>query len=157
MNAINPGLLDYLRSDTRIHFLSGKRSLFRRNLFLIDALAIFTAFLLAYALRFGFNLSAFDFGVSLFQSLFVLLIYLGFEAMFKAFAGLPKSTVFQNILGVLLSATMSLTVLWLIVILGPEHDWFQKWIQIPKSVLFIHYLFSIVLLILIRLCCKTRT
>jgi FlaA1/EpsC-like NDP-sugar epimerase len=156
MNTVNPGLRDYLRSETRVPFLFKKRTLLRPYLFLFDALVVFAAFLLAYALRFDFNLSSFDFGVFLLQSLLVLLVYLGSEAVFKSFAGLSNSTVFQNIIGVLMSATLSLAVLWFIVFLVPEQGWFQKWVNIPKSILVIHYFLSIVLLILIRLCCRTK-
>lgn len=156
MNTVSPGLLEYLRSGTRIHFLFKRRSILRRYLFLFDALVIFAAFLLAYALRFGSNLSTYVLGVCLMQSVLVLLVYLGFEVLLKAFAGLPKPTLLQNIAGVLMSATLSLAVLWLFVFFGPENDWFQKWLHIPVSILFIHYLLSIVLLVLIRLCYRTK-
>jgi predicted small integral membrane protein len=86
----------------------------------------------------------------------VLLVYLGFETIFKAFAGLPKPTVFQNIVGIIMSATLSLAVLWFIVFFIPDGGWFGKWAHIPVSILVIHYVFSMVLLILIRLCCRTK-
>ncbi len=156
MNAADPGLIDYLRSGTKIHFLFKKHKLLRRNLLLFDAFVVFAAFLLAYSLRFAFDLNTLIIGHCLLQSVFVLLVYLGFEALFKAFAGLPKPTVFQNIVGVLISATMSLAFIWLFVFLIPENGWLRSWANIPLSILLIHYLFSIVLLILIRLCCKTK-
>lgn len=156
MDKSSPGLIDYLRSGTRIQFLFRRRTILRPYLFLFDAMVVFAAFLLAYALRFGFELSSIGLGLCLLQSLPVLFIYLGFEAAFKSFAGLPKPTVFQNIVGVIMSATASLAVLWLIALFSPDEGWFGPWSRIPASILVLHYLLSMFFLILIRLCCRTK-
>ncbi len=96
MNPADPGLINYLRSGKKIHFLFNKHVILRRTLLFFDAFAVFAAFLLAYGLRFAFDLKTFAIGYCLRQSVLVLLVYLGFEVIFKSFAGLPKSTVFQN-------------------------------------------------------------
>ena len=48
MKAINPGLIDYLRSGSKLKFSFSKGSVPRRLIFLFDAFTIIAAFLFAY-------------------------------------------------------------------------------------------------------------
>lgn len=156
MKAISPGLLEYLRSDSKVRFLIKSSSLPRRYLILFDALVVFAAFLLAYALRYGFNLDGVNWGMAMKQAVLVLMVYLAFEAIFRSFAGISKHSIFQNFSRVLISATFSLAVLLLISFLASEWNWLQSWGYIPRSILIIHYFLALIFLSLIRILSKAK-
>ena len=156
MKAINPGLIEYLRSNSRVRILSNKHSLPRRLLFLMDGAAIFTAFLFAYFLRYNFDYSPILFGFALKQSLLSLIVYLAFEVIFRSFAGLENRTTIQDIFKVFISITCSIAVLVLITSLNSQLAWQFDFINIPRSILLIHYISVLILLSIFRMVFKAK-
>ena len=156
MKAINPGLIEYLRSSSKLKFSFNKRSIPRRLIILIDAFAIVAAFLFAYYMRFSFNLDSFILVVALKQSLLALIVYLAFEVLFRSFAGLTNRTTIQDILRVFISTTCSVAVLMLITFLSSHLAWQFELINIPRSILLIHYISVLILWSILRIVFKAK-
>ena len=156
MKAINPGLIEYLRSSSKLKFSFNKRSIPRRSIILIDAFAIVAAFLFAYYMRFSFNLDSFILVVALKQSLLALIVYLAFEVLFRSFAGLTNRTTIQDILRVFISTTCSVAVLMLITFLSSHLAWQFDLINIPRSILLIHYISVLILWSILRIVFKAK-
>ena len=156
MKAINPGLIEYLRSSSKLKFSFNKRSIPQRSIILIDAFAIVAAFLFAYYMRFSFNLDSFILVVALKQSLLALIVYLAFEVLFRSFAGLTNRTTIQDILRVFISTTCSVAVLMLITFLSSHLAWQFELINIPRSILLIHYISVLILWSILRIVFKAK-
>jgi len=156
MKAINPGLIEYLRSSSKLKFSFNKRSIPRSLIILIDAFAIVAAFLFAYYMRFSFNLDSFILVVALKQSLLALIVYLAFEVLFRSFAGLTNRTTIQDILRVFISTSCSVAVLMLITILSSHLAWQFELINIPRSILLIHYISVLILWSILRIVFKAK-
>ena len=156
MKAINPGLIEYLRSSSKLKFSFNKRSISRRLIILIDAFAIVAAFLFAYYMRFSFNLDSIILVVALKQSLLALIVYLAFEVLFRSFAGLTNRTTIQDILRVFISTTCSVAVLMLITFLSSHLAWQFELINIPRSILLIHYISVLILWSILRIVFKAK-
>jgi len=156
MKAINPGLIEYMRSSSKVSLLVNKRSLPRRLVILFDALAIVAAFLFAYYLRFGFTPGSFILVVALKQSLLALIVYGAFEVLLRSFAGLENRTTIQDIFKVFISITCSIAVLLLITSLNSQLAWQFDLINIPRSILLIHYISVLILLSIFRMVFKAK-
>lgn len=128
MKAKKTGLLEYQHSIPH-HFI-----------ILFDAFTIVATFLLAYFLRYSFKLDSFIFVLALKQSFLALVVYLVFELLFKSFAGHRIRTTYQNILRVVVSTTCSLAILMLITFLSSHLAWQIDLLNIPRSILLIHYI-----------------
>ena len=156
MKAINPGLIEYLRSSSKLKFSFNKRSIPRPLIILIDAFAIVAAFLFAYYMRFSFNLDSFILVVALKQSLLALIVYIAFEVLFRSFAGLANYKTNQDILRVFISTTCSVALLMLIKFLGSHLAWPFDLINIPGSILLIHYISVLILWTIFRILFKAK-
>lgn len=139
MKATNPGLIKSVRSIPR------------RLVIVFDAIAIVAAFLFTYYLRFSFNPDSFILVVALKQSLLALLVYLAFEAIFRSFAGFSNRTTIPDIVRVLISTTCSLALLMLITSLSSQLAWQPDMINIPRSILVLHYTSVLILLSIFRI------
>jgi len=142
---------DYLRIRARILFR--RYSLPRWLVFLFDGSSVFLTFIFAYLLRFNFELSAFDFGLAIQQSILVIGVYCGFELVFRSFAGLIRHTTIRDIFNVFVSTTSSLFVLTLFVVLSRHYGW-NEVLNIPLSIILIHYISLNALLFLFRILVK---
>jgi FlaA1/EpsC-like NDP-sugar epimerase len=156
MKTANPGLIEYLRSDSKLRFSSGAHPIPRRLFFLFDAFAVVAAFLLAYLLRYNFSLEPSIFVVALEQSLLALIVYLSFEVLFRSFAGISNHKTGQDILRVFISTTCSVAVLWLITLLSSKLGWQLDLLNAPRSILLIHYITVLVLWSLLRILFKAK-
>jgi len=151
MKAKNPGLTEYLHSSSKAKFSLNKHLIPRRVIILFDALAIIATFLFAYYLRYSFDLDSFIFVLALKQSFFAMIVYLVFELLFESFAGHTISTPFQNILWVLVSTTCSVAALMLITFLSSHFAWQIDLLNIPRSILLIHYISVFILCSILRI------
>ncbi len=125
----------------------------RWMVFISDNLAAFTAFIIAYLLRFNFELSAFDPSVALKQGLFVLIVYSVFSLIFFSYSGLIRRTTLADISLVFKVTAISSATILLISLLGRAYEWFII-TQIPVSILFIHYVTVTVSLLSFRILVK---
>ena len=144
MKTTNAGLIEYQRSIPRHLF------------FLFDAFVIVAAFLFAYYLRFSFSLDSFILVMALKQSLLALIVYLAFEVLFRSFAGLTNHRTIQDILKVFISTTCSVAVLMIITFLSSHLAWPFDLINIPRSILLIHYISVLILWSILRILFKLK-
>ena len=151
MNESEPTWMNDLRAKARVIF--HKYSLPRWMVFLVDGGTVFITFIFAYFLRFNFDLTAFDFGVVLRQSLIVLGAYCGFEIAFRSFAGLIRHTTIKDIFNVLIATTSSLLSLIFFIILSRRYGW-NEILNIPVSIILIHYISINALLFFFRILVK---
>ena len=139
MKAKNPGLIKY------------QHSIPHRFIFLIDAFVIVATFLFAYYMRYSFNLDSLIFVLALKQSFFALIVYFLFELIFKSFASHTIRTTLQNILWVLAATTCSVVILMLITFLSSQLAWQIDLLNIPRSILLIHYISVLILCSILRI------
>jgi FlaA1/EpsC-like NDP-sugar epimerase len=151
MKIIYDRWVQYFRSEGRRIF--HKYSLPRWMVFILDSGAIFLTFLFAYLLRFNFETSAVDFTVVFRQSLVVLSVYCLFEVFFKSFTGLIRHTTIRDIFNVLMATFSSVMILTAMSLLA---GFFGKSgiLNIPVSIILIHFVSISVFLFLIRISIK---
>jgi len=143
--------IEILFEYTRIIFK--KYSVPRWLVFIHDSVLVFITFLIAYLLRFNFDLTAFEFNLAIYHALLTLFVYSSFSLIIKSFSGLIRHTTIQDIFKVVSCNTYSLAVLISISLIGRNLNWNNIFI-FPLSILVIHYGILSVSLFLIRILIK---
>lgn len=140
-------------------FLENARIIFRKYsvprwiVFIHDSVLVFVTFLLAYLLRFNFDLTAFDHNLAIYHALLTLFVYCSFSLVTKSFSGLIRHTTIMDIFKVLSCNTYSLVVLISISLIARVLDWNNIFI-FPLSILVIQYGILSVILFLVRVLIK---
>lgn len=125
----------------------------RWMVFAFDSGAAFLTFLFAYVLRFNFEVGAFSLEMALKQSLLIVIIYGGFEIIFRPFAGLIRHTTIRDIFNVLIATTSAVAVLMIITLTSRVSVW-RDIFNIPGSILVIHYVTLNAILLISRISVK---
>jgi FlaA1/EpsC-like NDP-sugar epimerase len=128
-------------------------SLPRWLVLIIDISAVFLTFLIAYLLRFNFELHTFSIKHAIAQAILVCIVYLGFMLLFKSYSGLIRQTTVKDTFIIAVTDTTAIAALFLITILSREFN-FGKYFNIPLSILLIHYGAVTVALIFFRIFIK---
>jgi len=105
---------------------------------LMDTLSVFLVFLLAYLLRFNFDIHAVNFSLALNQSLIAVLVYTVFSVIFRSYAGLLRHTTLTDISLVFIVTLVSSSTLLGITLLSRSLNWGQT-LTIPISIILIHF------------------
>ncbi|MCF8390283.1 MAG: polysaccharide biosynthesis protein [Bacteroidales bacterium] len=121
--------------------------------FLIDNLAVFVAFILAYILRFNFNIAGFNHGIALNDALVALSVYVIFSLIFRSYSGLLRHTTLTDISLVFIVTSLSAAFLLLITFSLRIFDW-ETNLMIPISIILIHYVLITVVLFFVRVFVK---
>lgn len=121
--------------------------------FLSDILVVYSAFILAYLLRFNLVLEAVNFQLAMEQGLIVLAVYAIFSLIFHSYSGLLRHTTLTDITLVFLVTTISLLVLFAVVFIDKAIGW-EGILKIPMSILLIHYVLVTVALFFERVSIK---
>jgi FlaA1/EpsC-like NDP-sugar epimerase len=112
-------------------------SLPRWLVFLIDSGAVFFSFLIAYMLRYNFEVYTFDISTAFHQAFLVLVVYAVFILVFKSYAGMIRHTTIRDTYKIILANFSALTVLFLITFLSRKNQ-LGPLFNIPLSILLIH-------------------
>jgi FlaA1/EpsC-like NDP-sugar epimerase len=127
-----------------INILKGKivaifrnHSLPRWLVFLIDSGTVYFSFLIAYILRYNFEVYTFDIALALRQALIVLSVYAIFILVFQSYAGMIRHTTIRDTYKIVIANSCALAVLVFVTILTRNNDW-SKFFNIPISILVIH-------------------
>ena len=115
-----------------------RHSVPRWTVFLIDAGTVFLAFIIAYLLRFNFDLPEDREHIFLYQALIATSVYAGFSLVFRSYSGLIRHTTLTDITQVFVVTTCSAAVLVFFAFLGQWLHW-AGILAIPQSILLIHY------------------
>ncbi|HBE42673.1 MAG TPA: polysaccharide biosynthesis protein [Bacteroidales bacterium] len=136
MTMVYPAWIMNMRRKTLNFF--NRHSVPRWTVFLVDASVVFFAFIVAYVLRFNFDLPEDREHIFIYQALIATAVYAGFGLVFKSYSGLLRHTTLTDITLVFVVTTCSVIVL---VILSSLNQWL-RWVAIlaiPQSILLIHY------------------
>jgi FlaA1/EpsC-like NDP-sugar epimerase len=128
-------------------------SLPRWLVFIVDNLAVFFTFILAYLLRFNFVLSDFSVDLALRHALLALIVYASFALVFRSYSGLIRHTTVVDIFYVFIATTCSLFALLGITMISRIAGWSEIF-NIPLSITLIHYVTLTLLLFFIRIMIK---
>jgi FlaA1/EpsC-like NDP-sugar epimerase len=112
-------------------------SLPRWLVFLIDSGTVFFSFLIAYMLRYNFEVYTFDISTVWRQSYYVLVIYAVFILIFKSYAGMIRHTTIRDTYKIIIANSCSLVVLFAATLLSRRFEW-STLFNIPLSILLIH-------------------
>ncbi len=144
-------MIESLKS--RLIQLFKNHSLPRWLVLLIDMAAVYFAFLIAYMLRFNFEVYSFETSLAFKQAFIVLGAYTLFMLAFKSYSGMLRHSTLKDTYKLIFSNTAALIVLFLITLLSRQYEWRQLY-NIPLSILLIHYGAVTVFLIFFRIFVK---
>ena len=106
--------------------------------FTVDVSVVFTAFIIAYLLRFNFNLPEDREPIFIYQALIATSVYAGFCLIFKSYTGLIRHTTLTDVTLVFVVTTCSAATLVGLSAVANWSGWNQV-LAIPQSILLIHY------------------
>ena len=128
-------------------------SLPRWLVFLIDSGTVFFSFLIAYMLRYNFEVYTFDISTVWRQSYMVLVIYSLFFLIFKSYVGMIRHTTIRDTYKIIIANSCALAVLFVATILSRRLEW-STLFNIPLSILLIHFGAVTILLFFFRVFVK---
>jgi FlaA1/EpsC-like NDP-sugar epimerase len=151
MFEIYPKCLEFIRNKAKVLFQ--KYSLPRWMVFGLDNFAVFITFLIAYILRYNFVLSDFDLNNAINQAFITVIIYSVFSIVFRSYSGLIRHTTIIDIFIVFKATSFTLIVLLGLTLLSRKFGW-DKTLNIPISIVLIHYAAITLLLFVVRIIIK---
>jgi FlaA1/EpsC-like NDP-sugar epimerase len=119
----------------------------------LDNIAVFIVFLFAYLLRFDFVFADFNLNHAINQAFITVSIYAAFAVVFRSFSGLIRHTTIIDIFIVLMATSCSLVFLVALTIMSRMEGW-SKTLNIPLSILLIHYVTITLILFFVRILTK---
>jgi FlaA1/EpsC-like NDP-sugar epimerase len=128
-------------------------SLPRWLVFLIDSGTVFFSFLIAYMLRYNFEVSTLNISNVFRQSYLVLVVYVIFILVFKSYSGMIRHTTIRDTYKIIFTNFSALAVLSLVTFLARKNGW-SFLFNIPLSILLIHCGAVTILLFLFRVFVK---
>jgi FlaA1/EpsC-like NDP-sugar epimerase len=128
-------------------------SLPRWLVFLIDSGVVYFSFLIAYMLRYNFEVFTFDISSTFRQALLVLFVYAIFILIFKSYAGMIRHTTIRDTYKIIISNFSALAVLFLVTLMSRKYQWSSVF-NIPLSILLIHMGSVTILLFFFRVLVK---
>jgi FlaA1/EpsC-like NDP-sugar epimerase len=141
----------YVRERILIFF--SKYSVPRWMIFVTDNLAVFLIFLFAYLLRFNFDVTGFNQAIALDHGLIALFVYIVFSLIFRSYSGLLRHTTLTDITLVFIVTTISSATL-LLITQGTRSFGWDYHLEIPVSIILIHYVSITVVLFFERVFVK---
>jgi FlaA1/EpsC-like NDP-sugar epimerase len=112
-------------------------SLPRWLVLLLDLSTVFFSFLIAYMLRYNFEVDTFEISMVFRQAFFVLVVYALFILIFKSYTGMIRHTTIRDAYKIILTNFISLVILFILTLLSRKYEW-NPLFNIPLSILLIH-------------------
>ena len=128
-------------------------SLPRWSVLLIDMAVVYFSFLIAYMLKFNFEVYTFKLSVVFRQAFFVLMVYTLFMLVFKSYAGMIRHTTLKDTYKIILANFTAVGLLFIITFLNRLYE-LNTFFDISPSILLIHAGAVTILLFLIRISVK---
>jgi FlaA1/EpsC-like NDP-sugar epimerase len=138
---------------SRIFQIFRNHSLPRWLVLLIDMAVVYFSFLIAYMLRFNFEVYTFEISIAFRQAFLVLAVYTLFMVAYKSYAGMIRHTTIKDTYKIILSDFSAVVILFIITLMSRKNSW-QPIFNIPLSILLIHTGAVTVLLFLFRVSVK---
>lgn len=121
----------------RVIWVFKNHSLPRWLVLLLDLSTVFFSFLIAYMLRYNFEVYSFEISMVFRQAFFVLVVYALFILIFKSYTGMIRHTTIRDAYKIILTNFISLIVLFILTLLSRKNGW-NPLFNIPLSILLIH-------------------
>jgi FlaA1/EpsC-like NDP-sugar epimerase len=131
-----PNWILYIRRVLLVIF--SRYSVPKWMVFLTDNLTVFMVFMLAYILRFNFVIDSINFPLAINQSFVALFVYIFYSLIFHSYSGLLRHTTLTDISLVFIVTTISSATLFFITLGSRTFGW-PEIIEIPTSIILIHY------------------
>jgi len=112
-------------------------SLPRWMVFMIDSGTVYLSFLVAYILRYNFDIYTFEISTALRQAFIVLAVYALSFLVFNSYAGLIRHTTIRDTFKIIVANLSALIALFLVTLLSRNNGW-SPILNIPLSILLIH-------------------
>lgn len=138
---------------SRIFDLFRYHSLPRWLVLLIDLAVVYFSFLIAYMLRYNFEIYTFEASTAFKQAFIVLCAYLFFMLLFKSYYGMIRHTTIKDTYKIIIITFAALGILFPVTLLSRNYEWDQIY-NIPLSILTIHSGAVIVMLFFFRVSVK---
>ncbi len=122
----------------RLFLMFRNHSLPRWLVLVLDMSVVYFSFLIAYILRYNFEIYTYEISLSLKQAFFVLAVYTFFMLIFKSYAGMIRHTTLKDTYQIIFSNTSALIILFLITLMSRYYEW-NPLFNIPLSILLIHF------------------
>ena len=151
MFEIYPEWIKSLR--TRAIAFFQKYSLPKWTVFGMDIFLVFLTFLFSCFLGSNFEPSGFEINIAINQAFVVVTIYAVFSLAFRSFSGLIRHTTIIDIIIVLKATSFSFMALLGLTLLSRNAGW-DKTLNIPISIILIHYVIITLLLFFVRILVK---
>lgn len=149
--SIYPKWILHLRREVLNFF--NRHSVPRWVVFAADICVVFTAFLIAYLLRFNFNLPDDREHIFIYQAVIATVIYAFYCILFRSYSGLLRHTTLTDVTIVFVVTTCSTVTLVSLSAVGSWSGW-SPVLTIPLSILLIHYVAVSLLLFASRIAVK---
>ena len=146
-----PKWMEFIRIKTIELFQ--RYSIPRWIVFWLDILAVFLIFLFACILRFNFVLADFDLNLAINRAFITVSVYSAFALVFRSYSGLIRYTTITDIFIVFMATSFSLMFLLGLTILSRKAGWGET-LNIPISIILIHYVTITLLLFFVRIIIK---
>jgi FlaA1/EpsC-like NDP-sugar epimerase len=121
----------------RIFEIFRNHSLPRWLVLVIDVSVVYFSFLIAYMLRYNFEVYTFEISLAFRQALIVLIVYTFFMLVFKSYSGMIRHTTIRDTYKIIFTTFASLAVLFPVTLFARHNEWNTIY-NIPLSILVIH-------------------
>lgn len=125
-------------AKSRIFAIFSKYSLPRWAVLLIDMALVYFSFLIAYILRYNFEIYSFEFSLAFRQALLVLVVYTLFMLLFKSYSGMIRHTTINDTYKIIITNSAALAILFLITLISRHYDGWETLYNVSLSILLIH-------------------
>lgn len=130
-----------------------RRIVSRWMILALDIFVVFISFLMAYLVRFNFDITAIDWDNIWLNALIVVSITTVFFLVFKSYISIIRHTSLTDAVKVFQAITASVLVVIFFVLLNKYYDGYEIF-QLPISIIMIYYLNSVFLLVFMRIVIK---
>jgi FlaA1/EpsC-like NDP-sugar epimerase len=137
----------------RIFEIFRNHSLPRWLVLMIDMSVVYFSFLIAYMLRYNFEVYTFEISVAFKQALIVLIVYTLFMLVFKSYSGMIRHTTIRDTYKIIITTFTSLAFLFPLTLFARQNGWNPTY-NIPLSIIVIHSGAVTILLFLFRVFVK---
>jgi FlaA1/EpsC-like NDP-sugar epimerase len=128
-------MIQYFKSG--IFRIFSNHSLPRWLILLIDMAAVYFSFLIAYMLRYNFEIYTFEISTAFRQAFLVLLVYTILMLIFKSYSGMIRHTTIRDTYKIIFTNFFALGILFIMTLMSRTYSW-EPIFNVPLSILLIH-------------------
>ena len=151
MNEKYSALVDTIQG--KIRWVFQHYSIPRWMLYVIDNAAVFICFVMAYLLRYNFEVEVLHSPLTLYHTGLSVIVYASLFLIFHSYSGVLRHTTIIDIMKLFMATSLSYLTLFILSLLSRRINHSEMQI-LPFSIITIHYVLITVMLFLFRICIK---